>query len=268
MRWPTIAVLALVAAAGCAHPTQGFVDDLGDGRGDGGSGGKVDMNQGACKGKDLQNDPMNCGSCGNVCMLKNVAKAGCANGMCTIGMCSPGFFDVNSMAKDGCECMKDAASTSATTMCQGAVPAGTVTDAMASMITLTGNIVPAGESDWYQIVSTDTPDADGACDPYDLKIGFTMDGNPMSQFRFDVVYDDCTTPASCSGMGETPDGLTSYDFSAQGDVNGGECPCYNGNTMPGGHKCSDNSQTLRIRVYRVMSAPLTCDNYKILVSNG
>jgi hypothetical protein len=274
MRSGWLLLIALLAASGCAHPTQGFEDDLGTGggkgdggkKGDGGGGG--DMNPGMCGGKNLQTDPLNCGFCGNVCMLKDVAKQTCVNGGCTVGMCSPGFFDVNGMAADGCECKKDAQSTTATEMCPGATPAGMVTDSPASQITLTGNIVPANESDWYQIVSVDVADADGTCDPYDLKIGFTMDGNPNKQFLFDVLYDDCSTAASCGGQGELNTGLTSYDWSATGAVNGGECPCYNGDPPPNAHKCTDNSQTLRIRVYRAMNAPVSCDDYKISVTNG
>jgi hypothetical protein len=50
----------------------------------------------------LDSDPKNCGKCGMKCMAQN-AVAGCNNGVCTVGMCSPGFADCNNNTNDGCE---------------------------------------------------------------------------------------------------------------------------------------------------------------------
>jgi len=47
-------------------------------------------------------DPTNCGACGNICSFPN-AGATCANSMCKMGTCTPGFFDINKMPGDGCE---------------------------------------------------------------------------------------------------------------------------------------------------------------------
>ena len=51
---------------------------------------------------NVQNDPANCGSCGNVCVRPN-ATTGCMNAMCTIASCNPGFADCNGAPADGCE---------------------------------------------------------------------------------------------------------------------------------------------------------------------
>lgn len=262
-RWGFFVAAAL--AAGCATAANGDIDDLTFGRRDGGGGGG-DMNIGKCPGKDLQTDPMNCGFCGNVCQLAHTAMNACAGGKCKVGKCAMGFFDVNSDGADGCECQQAAVVTSSTMQCTGAAVAGTVTDAQASTVELTGNLVPAGTSTWYQIASQDDPQSDGACNKYNLKIGFA--DNPGKQFKFDLVYDDCSTPAACDGT-EMPTGLTDYDFSANGAPNGGECPCYNtAMPPPNGHTCKDHSQTLRMRVYRDQAAPVTCDSYKIQITNG
>lgn len=272
--------LAALMLAACAHPNPSLEDGMGGSPGDGGhrdlgahgdlgdAGVDLAMSANQCPGKNLQTDPMNCGSCAHQCMGTHVAMNACMGGSCAIGMCSPGYFDVNGMAGDGCECQADAAQNSSTRQCQGAVSAGTVTDAMASMITLTGNVVPLGDEVWYEIKSVDDPEADGGCNKYHLKIAFA--DNPKMQFRFDLYYADCTTAASCNGMAEGPAGLTDYDFDANNDPMGGnECPCSNSAMPPmGQHQCIDHSQTLRMRVYRVMNAPLSCDNYKIVVSNG
>jgi hypothetical protein len=266
-------LLVAAAMAGCAHPLSGAEDDLAMGggghhdgfNGGGGDGGVHDMNPGSCAGKNLMTDPMNCGFCGHVCQLPHVAMNACVNGTCTIGTCAMGFYDVNMAPTDGCECQQAATVTSATMQCNGAAQAGQVTSAMASKIDLTGNIVPNNVSTWYQIVSVNAPVADGNNNNYDIKIGFT--NNPMKQFRFDLLYDDCTTEASC-GANEAPTGLTDYDFSACGAPNEGECPCNNGATAPGVHQCKDHSTTLRMRVYRQMGMPVTCDNYTIEITNG
>jgi hypothetical protein len=252
---------------GCAHPIQG-ADDLGHGDGGGGgrdqSAGGGDLASGPCT--DVQNDPQNCGTCGHVCAGANVALNGCKAGACVVGTCAPGYYDIDGKPDDGCECKQSSSLNSATMQCLGAASAGTLTDEPASMLVLSGNLVPKGAEQWWEIVSQDIPDADGACDKYDLKISFMS--NPSNQYLFDLVYSDCSTPASCQNS-EAPTGLTSYEWNSSGDAAGGsECPCNNMVTAAGVHKCTDNSQTLRVRVYRASSAPLTCDDYQILVTNG
>src|SRR5262245_18224187 len=104
MRRGSANIVALAfAVAGCATPLQGS-DDL---AGTGGpkdmsmprpdfagrdlagldlSLGNVDLSNNGCPGKNLATDPMNCGSCGHVCMGLHVAQNACANGFCTVGM--------------------------------------------------------------------------------------------------------------------------------------------------------------------------------------
>jgi Notch-like protein len=72
-----------------------------------------------CNGKiddglNFCSDPQNCGTCGFVCSLANVASATCVssatgancnanNTHCVVGQCADGFFDVNGSPDDGCE---------------------------------------------------------------------------------------------------------------------------------------------------------------------
>jgi hypothetical protein len=53
-------------------------------------------------GFDLMTDPLNCGGCGNVCMVAN-AIGGCVAGTCAINTCQPGFANLDGDATNGCE---------------------------------------------------------------------------------------------------------------------------------------------------------------------
>ena len=48
-------------------------------------------------------DPLNCGACGNICDLTNVAEPGCQAGSCTVVTCASGFADCDATAANGCE---------------------------------------------------------------------------------------------------------------------------------------------------------------------
>lgn len=52
---------------------------------------------------DITSDPLNCGSCGNVCGASHVDVPGCSNGVCTISLCEVPFADCNGVFADGCE---------------------------------------------------------------------------------------------------------------------------------------------------------------------
>lgn len=51
---------------------------------------------------DLENDPLNCGSCGYVCPLVDGADLSCSHGRCGF-ICRPGRADCNGRTDDGCE---------------------------------------------------------------------------------------------------------------------------------------------------------------------
>ncbi len=54
------------------------------------------------EGFDTTRDPMNCGTCGTRCAFPN-ATGVCTAGVCGIGACAPGFFDVDGRPETGCE---------------------------------------------------------------------------------------------------------------------------------------------------------------------
>ncbi|MFH2006950.1 MAG: MopE-related protein [bacterium] len=54
------------------------------------------------EGYDKQNDPANCGTCNNQCLLANAVPA-CVAGQCVVAGCLPDHWDLNGNPADGCE---------------------------------------------------------------------------------------------------------------------------------------------------------------------
>jgi hypothetical protein len=54
-------------------------------------------------GFDLQNDPANCGRCGNACAAAANAVVACRAGTCQLIACAPGFYNIDGNAANGCE---------------------------------------------------------------------------------------------------------------------------------------------------------------------
>jgi hypothetical protein len=62
-----------------------------------------DCNGTVDNGFDLQNDPTNCGRCGNSCAAAANAVVACRTGACQLIACSPGFYNLDGNAANGCE---------------------------------------------------------------------------------------------------------------------------------------------------------------------
>src|SRR5439155_26402 len=82
--------------AGCAGGVCGIASCNGSFR-------DCDMNAADGCEIDTSGDASNCGACGKVCPAELNGMAGCAHGVCGIGVCNPGFRDCNASAADGCE---------------------------------------------------------------------------------------------------------------------------------------------------------------------
>jgi hypothetical protein len=54
-------------------------------------------------GFDLQNDPVNCGRCGNSCAAAANAVVACRTGSCQLIACATGFYNLDGNAANGCE---------------------------------------------------------------------------------------------------------------------------------------------------------------------
>jgi hypothetical protein len=149
--------------------------------------------------------------------------------------------------------------------CAAAIDKGSLTDASSSHLSIIANLWPAGDVDWYKVTFVDTADTAGVCDPFAIRIAFAQ--NPGNNYLFDVSADDCTSAPTCS-TGEVATGLTTFDYNDKG-----ACPCVAGGADPPAtdattHLCIDHTMTLRIRVYRVVGAPVVCESYELSIDNG
>lgn len=171
---------------------------------------------------------------------------------CVIDSCEDGFFDVDMDAANGCECTPDAQETG-TDACSSARNLGSFADSSTSM-EVTGNIVDINDEDWYTFVANDS--SDSSCDTFHARALLTE--NPGDQFVLDVWRGGCTGSQICTGVSD----MQWYTNFSAGGV--GECPCGPQST----NHCGSNTATFAVRVRRRAGMPLTCDTYKLEISNG
>lgn len=149
-------------------------------------------------------------------------------------------------------------------VCAEAVDKGSSTDASSSHLSVVANLWPAGDVDWYRVSFVDTPEAAGVCDKLNIRIRFAQ--NPSNRYRFDVAADDCTGAPTC-GQGEQATALTEFTYTDDF-----ACPCVEAATPSATtdttHLCVDHSMALRVRVYRVVGAPVECEDYELSLDNG
>jgi hypothetical protein len=192
----------------------------------------------------------------------------CTGGVCTIGSCDSGYYDVDGIYGNGCECQPETTEPSSTT-CTAAHNLGTYADTGTST-SFSGNIVPNSDVDWYRFTADDITDTGTPrCDSFDVVIAFTT--NPGNAFRMDVYRGDCGTRI-CTNSYDRLEWYTNIPGTRTSDPAIGECPCryVSGSTNPGEllNKCEDNGAVFYIKVYRVSGSASTCTNYTISVSNG
>ena len=213
-----------------------------------------DCNGQTDEGSDLQL----CGSIAN-------ATAVCAAGSCEIAVCTGGFWDLNSIPSDGCEC-SDAGDESVGDTCQTADDLGTLSDS-AQIVTYSGNLVPGPDVDW--VVFDGTDGVDTLCDKLHVRARFLS--NPGGQFVFDVHRGGCADSSRICTSTDDFEWFTDF-----GSDDAGECPCHTappstGDALfpqPAGHRCDDQSAAYYIKVYRAAGKPVSCDSYVLELSNA
>lgn len=188
------------------------------------------------------------------------ATPACVDGVCVVGSCDSGYYDLNGNYADGCECEVESTE-SASTTCENAYNLGNIPDD-GTKITISGNIVPEGDSDWYKFNAVDSPDT--TCDSFSVDVRFAV--NPSGVFRFAVYKGSCDGPVFCNNENEYAQWYTDFR-SGTGSSARGECQCRATNE-PGYNICNDDTSTFYVRVYRAAGSTLNCDNYTIEISNG
>lgn len=122
--------------------------------------------------------------------------------MCTSGTCSftcvLGRYDLNGDYTDGCECADDTHGNA----CTSPTPLGNLT--VGSIMTVTGNIVPNGEEDWFSVGFPASGRGPSQGNPQ-----IRLTGPTASNFVLDF-FTNCATAATC-GSG-SPTGVGSYGF--------------------------------------------------------
>gem|GEM_PF-1730366 len=242
-------------------------------------------------------DVSNCGACNHACNVPN-GTPGCANYECTIASCATGWYDVNGIVdNDGCECYVDQ------NELQGlgnACGTGSIKpskeylcDIDSEAVTVTGNVVPIGDVDWYTFVAVDGAEDTGTgCDEFYASVRFTS--NPGGQYAFQVYKNTCAAGnAACpedqrdnfsfrTDMREdTPGTCGTWDPQVAGveyDPNPtcykGHCPCdpidAPVNVHEGRNYCYLEDVRFYVKVYRRegYNDNATCEPYVLEFSNG
>ncbi len=190
--------------------------------------------------------------------------AGCEFGRCLCEPgadpscgCAPGTFDFD-LGVPGCECVAQPAIDQGLD-CANAIDLGNLSDT-GQMMNIDGNVLPGDRGVYYSFRAVDV--ADTTCDEFHVRVRVLQ--NPNDAFEVSVYRGIC----AAMGCGE---GISDYRWATDfGAVNAGQCPCWASPApaMTGVSHCSDDSSRFYIRVRRRAAAALSCDGYRIEVSNG
>ncbi len=180
--------------------------------------------------------------------------------------CESGWWDLNGDYPDGCEAQTDDVSDT----CANATVLQDVVDFPGSRETVSGNLVPLGDEDWYRITGVDNLADDEAqggdrCDNYHVRIKFTP---PVpAGVYMTVALDDCATiHPGCPNYYSEYEYTTDFTEGA-GSARLGECECRTSNES-GYNICSKEDHTFYIRVFRLDGSPVTDQNYTLEITNG
>jgi hypothetical protein len=224
-----------------------------------------------CNGSDDDCDDMiDNADPSTMCTPPPHATPDCVGGVCVVGSCASGWYDVDGTYSNGCECAPEGTESSSTS-CSSPHDLGTFADT-GSSASFSGNIVPGTDVDWYKFRAVDTTDTGSPlCDSFNVRVRFTS--NPGNVFRMDIYPGSCTTPAvkpgfPCNNLIDEMVWRTNTR-SGSGSTAVGECPCGTGsNPGPGLNSCTSDTTDFFIKVYKASGTPVTCDSYTIAVSNG
>ncbi len=173
---------------------------------------------------------------------------------CQVGSCDDGWYDINQEFDDGCECTQEDSENN-DNLCTAALDLGDFPDNNSS-IELVGNLIPASDEDYYRFRAVDS--ADTSCDTFHVRVLFL--DNPNNAYAFDVWRGGCGVETVCSG------GTDMQWYTNFTSPEAGQCPC---SSLDGtNHHCTDDTALFHVRVYRRAEAPVTCDDYRIEISNG
>ncbi len=243
-----------------------------------------------------------------LCAPRDNATMTCLGGQCVIKQCSGGWFDVDGVSTNGCECQQDANDNTGNT-CAQAVNLGTISDSSTTALTVSGRIVPGTDVDWYKFTATDVADsgtlANPGMDKLHVRVKFLTptDGslrvqvqrtscagtdpydppcaNGAIDYRWFTNFSNQTTQrgeAPCVTPGSPTNRLWSCCAPGECAAGAGSAQnvCCNNATQCSGtvntnvRNCNNNSADYFIKVYRFSGAATTCaqTEYQLEVSAG
>jgi hypothetical protein len=195
----------------------------------------------------LPTDPQNCGACNNDCnshCVGEVASTSCTASTCEVATCASGYFDLDGLCANGCECKS-----LLNGPCAAPVSLGTMT--VGQQISTSSNLVPAGKDTYYEVTFTGYTSS-----AYHPKITFAL--NPNNEFVFDVQT-NCSSSSvlGCGDISGGSKGLSTWEVVYASGLDFGD---YNFNYIA-------PLPAVYIHVYRATGAPVDCDEFSLVINN-
>jgi hypothetical protein len=254
----------------CLLGIAGACADGGGAAADGGGGGSADARLAdaaggpdavpgveVCDGRDNDMDQfVDEGAAEDLCgvIANGIPKCNGLGG-CAIESCGAGFVDVDGLFSTGCECGQEAGE-AGSLVCEEGIDLGDLPDSN-SELQITGTLAPAADVDYYRFRAVDTPDS--TCDTFHARVLFLE--NPGAQYAFSLWRGGCAGTQLCDGSLDAQ----WYTNFASGMT--GQCPC-GGAGSPTVNECQDDGAEFVVMVKRLDGLPVTCDAYKLEISNG
>ena len=147
-----------------------------------------------CNGKTDENASDQCTT-----SLPNTAAA-CVAGACQITGCDPGFYDINGVTADGCECNGNDNYEPNNACSQAALVSSNLHDGVGGRVeNISGRLVHNTDFDWFRFYAADQADGGtAACDNFRLRVRFLS--NPGSYLRFDIYRGACPPDNNSAGL--------------------------------------------------------------------
>ncbi len=125
----------------------------------------------------------------SACEANGNAEAECVDGSCKIIKCNTGWYDLNGLGSDGCECLSQD-SFEPNDTCGQAVQLQQVNDSDTGVVNVEASLIDVNDSDWFKFYAYDAPDSgSAACDRFNVRVRFLK--NPSNALRFEVWRGTC-----------------------------------------------------------------------------
>lgn len=192
----------------------------------------------------------------------------CREGQCEIVQCSQGWYDIDKLVNNGCECQANDTYMGGDT-CTNAYNLGTFSSSKQSL-DLQTNLLPLGRSAWYQAEFKDDVQEDINQGRDYFHINIRISSNPQNQYKLDIFENACYTSPNWNTFLNCPgqDYHFATDFRGEPDQNGiirGENPCYGSGYVENKNQCKNNTLKVYFRIYRDENITPTCQSANLKI---